>query len=103
MPIVNVTQIHIPPELPDEARRMVEDVNDLLRKVTEEISDLHANPKLYTLEQRRDIAERCEIALAIQRDARTATSVRIRVAGRDRGMRKYFWNSPAFRYIHFTG
>ena len=63
MPIVNVTQIHIPPELPDEARRMVEDVNDLLRKVTEEISDLHANPKLYTLEQRRDIAERCEIAL----------------------------------------
>ncbi|HEY2866781.1 MAG TPA: hypothetical protein VGJ02_06795 [Pyrinomonadaceae bacterium] len=60
---MNPAQIHIPLDLPDEARHLVEVVNELLRSITLEMSEFYANPTLCITDERRDLNERCEIPL----------------------------------------
>jgi hypothetical protein len=60
---MSTPQIHIPADLPGEARAMLEAVNELLREITLEVARLNADPELYSIEQRRDVVERCRLAL----------------------------------------
>lgn len=60
---MNIPQIDIPPDLPEEARMKVEAVNELLKSVILEMREVKAHPELYTPEQRKDLSDRCGIAL----------------------------------------
>jgi hypothetical protein len=60
---MNIPQIEIPPDLPDEARALVEEVNTLLAEVTKEIAAMNNAPLGFSAEHRQQVLERAEQTL----------------------------------------
>ena len=50
---MNIPEITIPDDLPDEARKLVEEVNQLLAEVTARVAELNNAPETFSIEERR--------------------------------------------------
>jgi hypothetical protein len=60
---VSSPQIHIPDNLPDEARCLVEEVTALLAAVAVEVAELNKDPESFSAERRREVITKSRNAL----------------------------------------
>ena len=60
---VNIPEIYIPSDVPDDLRQMVEEVNRLLREITEEIAEINRNPESVSQRHRLEVVAKSEQVL----------------------------------------